>query len=135
MPHCVRVTVAGMVLLGALIPAGCMVFEAFGPTGPRGVTFIHTGDTDLRVGQSTPVGVAVLAQGVPLPPQLLRVEISPDSTFVTLNVAGDSLIPCRAGQASLLVRLLHSSAAGTDMPDTAIALRVTGGGTPDARCP
>ena len=135
MPRCVRVTVAGMVLLGALIPAGCMVLDALGPTGPRGVTFIHTGGTDLRVGQPTPVGVTVLAQGVPLPQQRPRVEISPDSTRVTLNVAGDSLIPCRAGEASLVVRLLHSSAAGTDMPDTAIALRVTGGGTPDARCP
>jgi len=135
MPKCVRVTVAGMVLLGALIPAGCTVLDALGPTGPRGVTFIHTGVTDLRVGELTPVAVTVLAQGVPLPQQRLRVEISPDSTRVTLNVAGDSLIPCQSGQASLLVRLLHSSAAGTDMPDTSIVLKVTGGGTPDARCP
>ncbi len=135
MPRCVRVTVAGMVLLGALIPAGCMVFDALGPTGPRGVTFIYAGDTVLTVGQPTPIDVTAFAQGVPLPQQPLRMAISPDSTRVTMNAAGDSLIPCRAGQASLLVRLLHSSAAGTEMPDTSIALRVTGGGPSDARCP
>ena len=136
MPQSVRVTVAGMVILGALIPAGCMVFDALGPAGPRGVTFIHTGVTDLTVGEPTPVSVTALAQGVPLPQLRLRVEISPDSTRVTLNVAGDTLIPCRSGgQPSLLVRLLHSSAAGTDMPDTSIALRVTGGGPSVPRCP
>jgi hypothetical protein len=124
-----------MVLLGALIPAGCTVLDAFGPTGPRGVTFIYTGDTVLTVGPPKPIDVTAFAQGVPLPQQPLRAAISPDSTHVTLNVAGDSLIPCKAGQASLLVRLLHSSAAGTDMPDTSIALKVTGGGSPDARCP
>lgn len=134
-PQSVRVTVAGMVLLGALIPAGCMVFDALGPTGPRGVTFIYTGDTVLTVGELKPFGVTVLAQGVPLAQPRLRVEIKPDSTFVTLNAPGDSLIPCQAGQASLLVRLLHSSAAGTDMPDTSIALRVKGGGPSDPRCP
>ena len=130
-----RVTVAGMVLLGALIPASCMVFDALGPTGPRGVTFVYTGATDLTVGQLTPVRVTASAQGVPLAQQRLRLGISPDSTRVTLNLAGDSLIACKAGQASLLVRLLHSSAAGTEMPDTTIALRVTGGGTSDSRCP
>ena len=135
MPQCVRVTVAGTVLLGALIPAGCMVLDALGPTGPRGVTFTYAGDTVLTVGELRSFGVTVLAQGVPLPQPRLRVEIKPDSTLVTLNVAGDSLIPCRSGQASLVVRLLHSSAAGTDMPDTSIVLKVTGGGTPDARCP
>ena len=135
MPQSVRVTVAGMVLLGALIPAGCTVLDALGPTGPRGVTFIFAGDTVLRVNQPVAFGVTVVAQGVPLPQQRLRVEISPDSTRVTLNVAADSLIPCRSGQALLLVRLLHSSAAGTDMPDTSIALRVTGGGSSDPRCP
>lgn len=113
-----------------------MVLDALGPTGPRGVTFIHTGVTDLTVGELTPVGVTVSAQGVPLPQLRLRVEISPDSTRVTLNVAGDSLIPCKSGgQPSLLVRLLHSSAVGTDVPDTSIALRVSGGGPSDARCP
>jgi hypothetical protein len=124
-----------MVLLGALIPAGCMVLDALGPTGPRGVTLTYTGATDLTVGQLTPVGVTVLAQGVPLPQQRLRLGIAPDSTRVTLNAPGDSLIACKAGSASLLVRLLHSSAVGTDMPDTSIALRVTGGGSSDARCP
>jgi hypothetical protein len=124
-----------MVLLGALIPAGCMVLDALGPTGPRGVTFIYAGDTVLTVGQPTPVDVTAFAQGVPLPQPALRMAISPDSTRVTMNAAGDSLIPCRAGQTSLLVRLLHSSAAGTDMPDTSIALRVTGGGPSDTRCP
>jgi len=112
-----------------------MVLDALGPTGPRGVTFIYAGDTVLTVGELKPVGVTVSAQGVPLPQQRLRLEISPDSSRVTLNVAGDSLIPCNSGQASLLVRLLHSSAAGTDMPDTSIALRVKGGGPSDARCP
>ena len=135
MPQSARVLVAGMVLLGALIPAGCMVFDALGPTGPRGVTFIYTGATDLTVGQLTPVGVTASAQGVQLPQQRLRLGISPDSTRVTQNAAGDSLIACKAGQTSLLVRLLHSSAAGTAMPDTSIALRVTGGGPSDLRCP
>ena len=135
MPQSARVTVAGMVLLGALIPAACMVFDALGPTGPRSVTFTYLGDTVLSVGPPSALAVTVRADGVQLPPQRLRLGISPDSTRVTLNVAGDSLIPCRAGQASLLVQLLHSSAAGTDMPDTSIVLKVTGGGTPDARCP
>ena len=135
MPQSVRVTVAGMVLLSALIPAGCTVFDALGPSGPRGVTLVYAGDTLLTVNEPRPVVVAVLAQGVWLPEQRLRVEIAPDSTRVTLNVAGDSLIPCRAGQASLLIRLLHSSAVGTATPDTAIALRVTGGAPPGARCP
>jgi hypothetical protein len=135
MPRAVRVTAAGMVLLLALIPAGCMVLDALGPTGPRGVTLTYLGDTVLNVGQASSVDVAVSADGVQLPPQRLRLGISPDSTKVTVNVAGDSLIPCRAGQASLLIRLLHSSAAGTAMPDTAIALRVIGGGFPDTRCP
>lgn len=135
MRHFVRVTVAGMVLLSALIPAGCSVLDALGPSGPRGVTFIYAGPTDLTVGQLTPVEVTVTAQGVPLPQQRLRLGISPDSTRVTLNPAGDSLIACKAGPASLLVGLLHSSASGTAMPDTLIGLRVTGGGTPDTRCP
>ena len=123
-----------MVVLGALIPAGCTVFDALGPAGPRSVTFIYVGDTVLRVSQPAAFGVTVVAQGVPLPQPRLRVEIS-DSTRVTLNVTGDSLIPCQAGQASLLVGLLHSSAVGSDMPDTAIGLRVTGGGPPSPRCP
>jgi len=124
-----------MVLLLALIPAGCMVLDALGPTGPRGVVFTYLGATDLNVGPPSPVVVTVSADGVPLPSQRLRLEISPDSTRVTLNVAADSLIPCKAGQATLLVQLLHSSASGTGIPDTSIALRVTGGGTPDPRCP
>ena len=131
----VRLTVAGMVLLVALIPAGCMVLDALGPTGPRGVTFTYLGDTVLSVGQAGSVDVAVSADGVQLPPQRLRLAVTPDSTRVTLNVAGDSLIPCRAGSASLLVQLLHSSTSGTGIPDTSISLRVIGGGSPDARCP
>lgn len=130
-----RVAVAGMVLLGALIPAGCSVFDALGAIGPRGVTLVYAGDTTLSVNQPAPVVVTVLAQGVPLPAQRVRVEIAPDSTRVTVNAAGDSLIPCRAGQASLLLRLLHSSAVGTATPDTAITLHVTGGAPPSARCP
>jgi hypothetical protein len=135
MRQSVRVTVAGMVLLGALIPAGCMVLDALGPTGPRGVTFAYVGATDLSVDQPSAFQVTVLAQGVPLPPQRLRLAIIPDSTKVTLNATGDSLLPCRAGQASLLVQLLHSSASGTGIPDTSIVLHVTGGGPPGARCP
>ncbi len=135
MRQSVRVTVAGMVLLGALIPAGCMVLDALGPTGPRGVIFAYAGDTALSAGQPSAFSVTVSAGGVPLPPQRLRLGITPDSTKVTLNATGDSLIPCRAGQAALLVQLLHSSASGTGIPDTSIALRVTGGAPPDARCP
>ena len=135
MRQSVRVAVAGMVLLGALIPAACSVFDALGPSGSRRVTLVYAGDTVLTVNQPVPVVVTVLAQGVPLPEQRLRVEIAPDSARVTPNVAGDSLIPCRAGQATLLIRLLHSSAVGTATPDTAIALRVTGGAPPSARCP
>jgi len=134
-PHAVRVTVAGMVFLGALIPAGCTVFDALAPAGARGVTFAYVGDTALSVGVPRPLAVSVWADGVPLPPQRLRLAITPDSTRVTLNAAGDSLIPCRAGQAALLVQLLHSSASGTAIPDTAFGLRVTGGGPPGSRCP
>ncbi len=134
MRHCARVAAVRIVVLGAL-PAACTVFDALGPSGPRAVTFVYAGDSVLSVNQPVPVVVTVLAQGVPLPGQRLRLDIAPDSTRVTLNIAGDSLIPCRAGQASLLLRLLHSSAAGTEVPDTAIALRVTGGAPPGARCP
>ena len=135
MRQSVRVTVAGMLLVGAFILAGCMVLDALAPPGPRGVTFTYVGDTVLRVGTPAAFTLTVTAQGVPLPQPWLRVEISPESTQVLLNVTGDSLIPCQAGQASLLVGLLHSSAAGSDMPDTAIGLRVTGGGPPNPRCP
>ena len=124
-----------MVLVGAFIPAGCMVLDALGPAGPRGATFAYSGDTTLAVGEIAPVTVTVLVQGMPLPQQRLRLEISPDSTRVTLNATAESLIACRAGQATLLIRLLHSSAVGTATPDTAIDLHVTGGGSPDARCP
>ncbi len=135
MRQSVRVTVAGMVLVGALIPAGCMVLDALGPIGSRAATFTYTGDTVLTVGSTTPVFVTVLAQGVPLSAQRLHIDIFPDSTRVTVNSAGDSLIGCRAGPAAMLIRLLHSSAVGTATPDTSIGLRVTGGGSPDARCP
>ena len=135
MPTSVRVTVAGMVLLLALIPAACMVLDALAPTGPRAVVFTYVGDTALSVGQVSAVAVMVSAAGVPLPPQRLRLAITPDSTNVTLNAAGDSLIPCRAGQASLLIGLLHSSASGTAVPDTLIGLHVTGGAPPSPRCP
>lgn len=135
MRQSVRVAVAGMVLLGALIPAGCSVFDALGSSEPQGVTLVYSGDTALTVNQPAPVVVTVLARGVPLPEQHLRAEITPDSTRVSLNAAGDSLIPCRAGQASLLLRLLHSSAVGTATPETVITLHVTGGAPPGARCP
>lgn len=132
----VRVTVAAMVLLGAaLIPGACSVFDALGSSGPRGVSLVYAGDTALSVNQPAPIVVMVLAEGVPLPAQRVRAAIAPDSTRVTLNAAGDSLIPCRAGQASLVLTLLHSSAVGTAMPDTTIALHVTGGAPPSARCP
>jgi hypothetical protein len=124
-----------MVLVLALIPAGCVVFDAFAPPGPRRVVFTYVGDTTLSVGQVSAVAVMVSVGGVPLPPQRLLLAITPDSQRVTLNAAGDSLIPCRAGQASLLVGLLHSSASGTAMPDTLIGLHVTGGAPPSARCP
>jgi len=123
-----------MVLLGALIAGGCTVFDALAPTGGRRVTFAYVGDSVLSVGDIRPLGVTVAANGVQLPTQRLRVSITPDSTRVTLNAASDSLIACRAGQAALLVQLLHSSASGTAIPDTSIALHVTGGGSPDARC-
>jgi len=135
MRQSVRVAVAGMALVGAFIPAGCMVLDALGPSGPRGLTWVYAGDTVLTVGQTTPVAVTVLAQGVPLPAQRLRIEISPDSIRVTVNLPGDSLIACRAGPAALLIRLLHSSAVGTATPDTSIGLHVTGGGSADPRCP
>jgi hypothetical protein len=124
-----------MVLLVALIPAGCMVLDALAPTGPRAVTFTYLGDTTLSVGDVVPAAVTVSADGAPLPPQHLRLAIIPDSTRVTVNATGDSLIACRAGQASLLVQLLHSSASGTEVPDTSIALHVIGGAPPGARCP
>jgi len=135
MPQAVRVTVAGMALVCALIPAGCTVFDALGPAGPRGVSFTFAGDTVLSVGEIAPVAVIALAEGVPLTGQPLRFAITPDSSRVTLNAAGDSLIGCRAGQATLLVQLLHSSSVGTATPDTSFALRVTGGAPPGARCP
>ena len=124
-----------MVLLVALIPAGCMVLDALAPTGPRAVTFTYLGDTTLSVGDVVAAAVTVSADGVPLPPQHLRLAIIPDSTRVTVNATGDSLIACRAGQAALLVQLLHSSASGTEVPDTSIALHVIGGAPPGARCP
>lgn len=124
-----------MVLLVALMPAGCAVLDALAPTGARGVAFTYLGDTILNVGEISAVVVTVSADGVPLPLQRLRLGISPDSTRVTLNATGDSLIPCRAGQASLVVQLLHSSASGTAIPDTSIVLHVTGGAPPGARCP
>jgi hypothetical protein len=99
------------------------------------VTFTYVGDSVLSVGDIRPLGVTIAANGVQLPPQRLRVSITPDSTRVTLNATSDSLIACRAGQAALLVQLLHSSAAGTEVPDTSIALRVIGGAPPAARCP
>jgi hypothetical protein len=129
----VRVTVAGIVLLVALIPAGCAILDALGPSGTRGVTFTYLGDSTLSVGQPQPVDVTVAVDGVQLAPQRLRVAILPDSTKVTLNATGDTLIPCRAGQASLLVRLLHSSASG--LADTTFVLRVFGGAPPGSRCP
>ena len=135
MRQSVRVTIAGMGLLGVLIPAGCSVFDAVGAGEPRQVTLVYSGDTILSVNVPRPVVVTVLADGVPLPQQRLQVAITPDSTRVTLNVAGDSLIPCRAGQAALLLRLLHSSAVGTATPDTTIALHVTGGAPPGGACP
>ena len=131
----VRVAVAAMVLLGALIPAACMVLDALGPAGPREVTITYAGDTILSVGDVVPITLSVSVDGVLLPPQRLRVAITPDSTRVTLNATGDSLLACRAGQASLLVQLLHSSASGTITPDTSVALRVTGGAPPGSRCP
>lgn len=135
MRQAVRLTVAGMVLLGVLIAAGCSVFDALGSGGPRGVTLVYAGDTALTVNQPVPVVVTVLTQGVPLSGQRVQADIAPDSTRVTLNAAGDTLIPCRAGQASLVLKLLHSSAVGTAIPDTAIPLHVTGGAPPSARCP
>jgi hypothetical protein len=119
--------VLGAIALGVSISAGCRVFDAFGPTGPSGVTLLYVGDSVLTAGQPAPFSVSVLAEGVPLPQQRFRMDISPDSTVVTLNAAADTLIPCRTGRADLRIRLIHSSAAGADMPDTAIALRVTGG--------
>ena len=130
-----RVAVAAMVLLGALIPAGCMVLDALGPAGPRDVTITYAGDTVLSVGDVVPITVTVSVGGVLLPPQRLRVAITPDSTRVTFNPTADSLVACRAGQATLLVQLLHSSASGTSTPDTSVALRVTGGAPPGSRCP
>jgi len=135
MRQSVRVAVAGMVLLGALIPAACMVLDALGPAGPREVTITYAGDTVLSVGDVVPITVTVSVDGVLLPPQQLRMAITPDSTRVTLNPTADSLIACRAGQASLLVQLLHSSASGTSVADTSVALRVTGGAPPGSRCP
>jgi len=134
MRQSVRLTVAGIGFLGALVPAAC-VLDAFGRAGPRGVTFTYVGDTVLRVGEAAAFEVTVAAQGVALSQPRLRLAISPDSTRVVLNVTGDSLIPCQAGPASLLVALLHSSGVGSDAPDTAIGLRVTGGGPPNPRCP
>lgn len=124
-----------MGVLGVLVLAGCTVFDALGPTGPRAVTFTYTGDSVLSVGEVVPVAVSVFVDGVPLPPQRLRVAITPDSTRVTLNAPGDSLVACRAGQASLLIQLLHSSTSGTSVPDAVVALRVTGGAPPGSRCP
>ena len=135
MRQSVRVAVAAMVLLGALIPAGCMVLDALGPAGPRDVTITYVGDTVLSVGDVVPITVTVSVGGVLLPPQRLRVAITPDSTRVTFNPTADSLVACRAGQATLLVQLLHSSASGTSTPDTSVALRVTGGAPPGSRCP
>lgn len=135
MRQSVRVAVAAMVLLGALIPAACMVLDALGPAGPRDVTITYAGDTVLSVGDVVPITVTVSVDGVLLPPQQLRMAITPDSTRVTFNPTADSLIACRAGPASLLVQLLHSSASGTSAPDTSVALRVTGGGAPGPRCP
>ncbi len=135
LPPPVRVTVAGMVVLGVLVLAGCAVLDALGPTGPRGVTFTYAGDTVLNVGDVVPMVVTVSVDGVLLPPQRLHVAITPDSTRVTLNATADSLVACRAGQASLVVQLLHSSASGTTAPDTAVSLRVTGGAAPGPRCP
>jgi hypothetical protein len=124
-----------MVLLSALIPAACMVLDALGPAGPREVTITYVGDTVLSVGDVVPITVTVSVDGVLLPPQPLRMAITPDSARVTLNPTADSLIACRAGQASLLVEVLHSSASGTSTPDTTVALRVTGGAQPGSRCP
>ena len=135
MRQSVRVAVAAMVLLGALISAGCMVLDALGPAGAREVTITYAGDTVLSVGDVVPITVTVSVGGVLLPPQRLRVAITPDSTRVTFNPSADSLVACRAGQATLLVQLLHSSASGTSTPDTSVALRVTGGAPPGSRCP
>jgi hypothetical protein len=131
----VRVTAAAMVSVSALIFAGCGVLDALAPTGPRGVTFTYAGDSLLSVGDIVPVAVTVSVDGVLLPPQRLHVAITPDSTRVTLNVTGDSLLACRAGQALLLVQLLHSSTSGTSAPDSAFPLHVIGGAPPGSRCP
>jgi hypothetical protein len=112
-----------------------MVLDALGPAGAREVTITYAGDTVLSVGDVVPITVTVSVGGVLLPPQRLRVAITPDSTRVTFNPSADSLVACRAGQATLLVQLLHSSASGTSTPDTSVALRVTGGAPPGSRCP
>lgn len=119
----------GAVTLGVIAVAGCAAFDAFAPSGPRDVTLTYVGDTVLIVGQPRPLSVTVLARGVPLPGQRLLAE-STNPSVLTLNTTGDSLIPVSVGKDTLVIRLAHSSAAGTDMPTTTVPLRVTGGPPP-----
>lgn len=127
MHHSACLKLAGLVTLGVIIPAACSVFDAFGPPGPRDVAVVYAGDTVLTVGQPRPLIVTVLAEGVPLSGQRLRVD-NAGPVVVTLNAGGDSLIPLSMGRDTLVIRLVHSSAAGTAIRDTAVAiLKVTGG--------
>jgi hypothetical protein len=134
MPLPVYAKPAAVLTLSVILPAACAMFDAFAPPGPRAVTFVYAGETDLAVGPWQPLLVTVLAEGVPLPQQRLLVESSAP-TVLTLNARGDSLLPCRAGQADLRIWLVHSSATRAELPDTAIALRVSGGAPPPADCP
>lgn len=114
--------------LGAILLSACAVFDVFEPAGSRQVVFQYTGVTQLRVGDRAPFAVTVLAEGAVVPRPRLRIAVL-DSTIVALAASGDTLVARKAGRTDLHIRLEHSLLSG-DLPDTTIALHVSGGGPP-----
>jgi len=110
-------------ILASALLAGCGFGDLFRAPGPAaGVVFIFQSDTNLVVGDTVPLVVAVVADGEVLAnPRFVVTSL--DTTLLTVTPSGDTLIGIRQGKADLEVRLVGSMITGP-APDTIHPFRV-----------
>jgi hypothetical protein len=100
-------------LAAAATLTACAFTDVFKPAEAGDVQFVWVGDTLVTVGTAIPFQIALQIDGAPASSPAVRVTI-PDTTVITLDATGDSIIGRRPGQGDVVAWVESSLAARID---------------------
>lgn len=100
-------------LAAAATLTACAFADVFKPAQAGDVQFVWVGDTLVRVDSAIAFQIALLVDGAPATTPTVRIAV-PDSSRISLNATGDSLLGVSPGFGDVVAWIESSLAARID---------------------